>query len=109
MDQNAESDSEMKKKIQKTLRPKDFHERRKNQAVKFQELGNELGMERKDKAEIARERDQLEVRNKKLKIEIEQLRNKNEELTNENGELKRIVGGNVRFVSIGVSQNWGNG
>jgi hypothetical protein len=88
----------MKKKIQKTLRPKDFHERRKNQAVKFLELGNELRMA------VARERDQLEVRNKKLKIEIEQLRNKNEELTNENGELKRIVGGNVRFVSIGVSE-----
>jgi DNA repair exonuclease SbcCD ATPase subunit len=115
-DPNAESDYNMKKKIQKALRSKGFHERRKSQAEKFQELLNEVERGRQKEAESARERDQLKAENEKLNNKIEdlttengELKNKVEDLTNENGQLKQLICGDyVTLVSIDAdgSQNW---
>jgi hypothetical protein len=93
-DPSSESDPKMKTKILKALRSKGFHERRKDQALRFAELQKELEIVKQGNAEIARERDQLKIENQKL--------------TNENGELKQFIGGYVKFTSIDVSQNWTN-
>jgi hypothetical protein len=99
---NSESEPKMKKKILKALRSKGFHERKKDQALKFAELQKELEIAKQVNAEIARERDQLKIENGEQKIEIGKLTNENGEqkieigkLTNENGELKQFIAGGV--------------